>query len=87
MGNVDGNRNYGYGKQLAWAGKNALADRYGQGHFSTRATHEERWNQFVHFLKVDFPEFTRHLIALESNSMRGVYERQAIHRRVQARSG
>ena len=51
MGNVGGNRNYGYGKQLAWAGKNALADRYGQGHFSTRATHEERWNQFVHFLK------------------------------------
>lgn len=42
MGNVGGNRNYGYGKQLVWAGKNALADRYGQGHFSTRATHEER---------------------------------------------
>lgn len=42
MGNVGGNRNYGYGKQLVWAGKNALVDRYGQGHFSTRATHEER---------------------------------------------
>lgn len=51
MGNVGGNRNYGYGKQLAWAGKNALADRYGQGHFATRATHEERWNQFAHYLK------------------------------------
>ena len=51
MGNVGGNRNCGYGKQLAWAGKNALADRYGQGHFSTRATHEECWNRFVHFLK------------------------------------
>ena len=51
MGNVGGNRNYGYGKQLAWAGKNALADRYGQGHFSTRATHEERWNQFAHYMK------------------------------------
>ena len=50
MGKVGGNRNYGYGKQLAWAGKNALADRYGQGHFSTRATHEERWRQFVQFL-------------------------------------
>ena len=35
MGNVGGKRNYGYGKQLAWAGKNALADRYGQGHFGT----------------------------------------------------
>lgn len=51
MGNVGGNRNYGYGKQLAWAGKNALADRYGQGHFSTRATHEERWNQFAYYLQ------------------------------------
>ena len=51
MSNVGGNRNYGYGKQLAWAGKNALADRYGQGHFSTRAAHEERWNRFARFLK------------------------------------
>ncbi len=51
MGNVGGNRNYGYGKQLAWAGKNALADRYGNGHYGTRATHEDRWNQFAGFLK------------------------------------
>ncbi len=50
MGKVGGNRNYGYGKQLVWAGENALADRYGQGHFGTRATHEERWHQFVDFL-------------------------------------
>ena len=42
MGNVGRTRNYGYGKQLAWAGKNALADRYGQGHCSIRATHEDR---------------------------------------------
>ena len=51
MGNVGGARNYGYGKQLAWAGKNALTDRYGQGHFSTRATHEDRWNKFAQYLK------------------------------------
>ena len=31
MDKVGGNRNYGYGKQLAWAGKNALADYYGEG--------------------------------------------------------
>ncbi len=35
---------------------------------------------------VDFPGFARHQIALKSNSMRGVYERQTIHRRIQARS-
>ncbi len=40
-----------YGKQLAWAGKNALADHYGEGHYSTQASHTERWNQFVQFLK------------------------------------
>ena len=51
MGKPGGNRNFGYGKQLAWAGKNALADRYGQGHFGTRATHEGLWCQFVHYLK------------------------------------
>jgi len=51
MGNVGGTRNYGYGKQIAWAGKNALADRYGKGHFATKATHEERWNQFAQYLK------------------------------------
>lgn len=51
MDKVGGKRNYGYGKQLAWAGKNALADRYGEGHFSTRASHTERWHQFVSFLK------------------------------------
>lgn len=53
MDKVGGNRNYGYGKQLAWAGKNALADHYGHGKFSTRASHAERWNQFVSFLKTE----------------------------------
>ena len=32
--------------------------------------------------RVDFPEFARHQIALESNSRRGVYEGQTIYRRV-----
>ncbi len=53
MDKVGGNRNYGYGKQLAWAGKNALADHYGHGKFSTRASHTERWNQFVNYLKTE----------------------------------
>ncbi|MFT6164479.1 MAG: hypothetical protein ACJA1T_000482 [Zhongshania aliphaticivorans] len=51
MGSIGGKRNYGYGKQLAWAGNNALADRYGHGHYATKATHEERWNQFAQYLK------------------------------------
>ena len=51
MGKIGGNRNYGYGKQLAWAGKNALVDRYGEGHYSTRASHEQRWQVFAQYMK------------------------------------
>ena len=51
MGKIGGNRNYGYGKQFAWAGKNALADSYGHGHFSTHASHKSRWHVIVHFMK------------------------------------
>ena len=51
MNKIGGNRNYGYGKQLAWAGKNALADRYGQGHHSSRGSHAQRWQQFSLFAK------------------------------------
>jgi len=36
-----------------WAAKNALNDRYGDGHFSTRASHELRWKVFVDFLKTE----------------------------------
>ena len=61
MDKVGGNRNYGYGKQLAWAGKNALADHYGEGHYSTRASHTERWSQFVRFLKREGIRDTRHI--------------------------
>lgn len=48
---VGGNRNFGYGKSLAWAGKNALKDRYGQGHFATQAAHTARWAKFAEFAK------------------------------------
>ena len=51
MGKVGGERNFGYGKKMDWAGKNALADRYGEGHYATRAAHVERWGQFVSYAK------------------------------------
>lgn len=53
MSKIGGGRNYGYGKKLAWAGKNALHDRHGVGHYGTVAAHLERWNRFVRFLKTD----------------------------------
>ena len=51
MGKVGGGRNFGYGKMLAYAGKNALKDRYGAGHYASVAAHEARWKQFVGYLK------------------------------------
>lgn len=51
MGKIGGTRNYGYGKQMAWAGKNALQDRYGNGHYGTQAAHAERWKQFCNYAR------------------------------------
>jgi hypothetical protein len=51
MGRVGGERNFGYGKQMAWAGRNALADRYGDGHYGTQAAHGERWQQFADYAR------------------------------------
>jgi hypothetical protein len=47
MKKVGSHRNFGYGKQMAWAGRQALRDRYGNGHYGTVNGHAERWRQFV----------------------------------------
>jgi hypothetical protein len=48
---VGGRRNFGYGKRLAWAGANALRDRYGEGCYGTRAAHAARWRLFAEFAR------------------------------------
>jgi len=66
MSKIGGRRNYGYGKTLAWAGKNALKDRYGRGHFATQAAHVARWKRFAEFAKSvgikDARDVTREMI-------------------------
>jgi hypothetical protein len=47
MMKITGRRNFGYGKQMDWAGKQALRDRFGNGRYGTVAGHTERWRQFV----------------------------------------
>jgi len=47
MKKAGGHRNFGYGKQMAWAGKQALKDHYGNGHYGTVTGHAERWQRFV----------------------------------------
>ncbi|MDD2100423.1 integrase domain-containing protein [Pseudomonas putida] len=46
IGRRDG-RNFGYGRQLSYAGPQALKDLFGGGHFATVKAHSDRWLAFV----------------------------------------
>ena len=46
VGRRDG-RNFGYGRQLSYAGRQALKDLFGGGHFATVKAHSDRWQAFV----------------------------------------
>ena len=47
MGKVGGNCNFGFGKKMAWASKQALRESYGDGHHRSVAAHAERRAHFV----------------------------------------
>jgi integrase len=47
-------RNFGFGKQMDWAGRQALKDIYGRGHFGTVASHAQRWRQFCHWARSNY---------------------------------
>jgi len=40
-------RNFGYGRQLSYAGPQALKDMFGGGHYGTIKAHSDRWQAFV----------------------------------------
>jgi len=46
VGRRDG-RNLGYGRQLSYAGPQALKDMFGGGHYGTVKAHGDRWQAFV----------------------------------------
>ncbi|MHC5128821.1 integrase domain-containing protein [Pseudomonas inefficax] len=46
LGRRDG-RNFGYGRQLSYAGPQALKDMFGGGHYGTVKAHSDRWQAFV----------------------------------------
>ena len=46
VGRGDG-RNFGYGRQLSYAGPQALKDMFGRGHYGTVKAHSDRWQAFV----------------------------------------
>ena len=51
MGKYASARNFGFGKQLAYAGREALRAYYADGHYGSVAAHSDRWNQFAHWAK------------------------------------
>ncbi|HFK2027929.1 TPA: integrase domain-containing protein [Pseudomonas aeruginosa] len=46
VGRHDG-RNFGYGRQLSYAGPQALKDMFSGGHYGTVKAHTDRWQAFV----------------------------------------
>lgn len=44
-------RNFGYGRQLSYAGRQALEDLFGGGHFGTVKAHSDRWQAFVRWCR------------------------------------
>ncbi|POF91941.1 hypothetical protein BGP83_04275 [Pseudomonas putida] len=50
LGRRDG-RNFGYGRQLSYAGRQALEDLYAGGHFATVKAHGDRWQAFVRWCR------------------------------------
>ncbi|MBF8746224.1 integrase domain-containing protein [Pseudomonas monteilii] len=52
VGRRDG-RNFGYGRQLSYAGPQALKDIFGGGHYGTVKAHSDRWQAFVKWCRSD----------------------------------
>ncbi len=50
VGRWDG-RNFGYGRQLSYAGPQALKDLFGGGHYGTVKAHSDRWQAFVRWCR------------------------------------
>lgn len=44
-------RNFGYGRQLSYAGAQALRDLFGSGHYGTVKAHSDRWQAFVRWCR------------------------------------
>jgi len=51
MRKTSSDRNFGYGKQMAWAGKQALRANFGDGRYNTVGSHAERFRHFETWCK------------------------------------
>jgi hypothetical protein len=50
VGRRDG-RNFGWGRQLSYAGRQALKDMFGKGHYATVKAHADRWVAFAEWCR------------------------------------
>lgn len=53
LGRRDG-RNFGYGRQLSYAGRQALEDLFAGGHFATVKAHCDRWQAFARWCRSEY---------------------------------
>ncbi len=53
MRKPNSDRNFGYGKQMAWAGKQALRANFGDGRYNTVGSHAERFRHFATWCKAE----------------------------------
>ncbi len=81
VGKRDG-RNFGYGRQLSYAGPMALKGMFGGGHFGTVKAHADRWQAFVKWCRSeggpglnDARRIDRQVLADYAACVRGQVER------------
>ncbi|MBI6884639.1 integrase domain-containing protein [Pseudomonas putida] len=75
-------RNFGYGRQLSYAGPQALKDMFGGGHYGTVKAHCDRWKAFVKWCRSergpginDARQIDRKVLADYAAYLRDVVER------------
>lgn len=51
MRKVGGGRNFGWGKQMEWAGKQEVRAAFGRGHYGTVASHAARRHKFCQWAR------------------------------------
>ena len=90
MRKVGGGRNFGWGKQMEWAGKQALRAAFGGGHYGTVASHTARWRKFCQWAREQgvrdardvsrsaLAQFTEHLSQQTASGMSNGYAKNML---------
>jgi hypothetical protein len=80
LGSRDG-RNFGYGRQLSYAGPQPLKDMFGGGHYGTVKAHSDRWRAFVKWCRSeagpgvnDARQIDREVLSNYAEYLRGLVE-------------